>query len=77
MTPDWLTFAEATATAKGDTSSNIAEMIEELTQPEGTKVPKINVEETPASVTGMMEGLLNWKTCHLPLLDLVIYYKVS
>jgi len=31
-------------------------MIEELTQPEGIKVPKINVEETPASITGMMGG---------------------
>ena len=32
----WSIFAGATATAEGDNSSNIAEMIEELTQSKGT-----------------------------------------
>ena len=31
LTPSWITFAEVVATTKGDTSSNIAEMTEELT----------------------------------------------
>ena len=52
LTPIWLTFAQATATAEGDTSSNIAKMIEELTQPDGAEVPKISVEETLANTTG-------------------------
>jgi len=51
-----LTFAGATPTAEGDISSDIAEMIEELTQPEVTKVSKISVEETPVSTNGATEG---------------------
>ena len=52
LIPVWLTFAGAIATAEGDTSSNIAKMIEELTQSEGTEVLKISVEETLVSTTG-------------------------
>jgi len=50
----WSTFAGAITTAKGNTSSNIAAMIEELTQPEGTKVSNISVEDTPVSTSGAM-----------------------
>ena len=43
----------ATTTNEGETSSNIAEMIEELTQPEGTEVLKISTEAVPLSTTSV------------------------
>ena len=39
----------------------IAEMIEELTQLEGTKVSKISVEETPSSASGVTGGSSHFK----------------
>ena len=39
-----MTFAEATAIIEGETSSHITKMIEELTQLEGSEVPRISVE---------------------------------
>ena len=65
------TFAGVIATVEGDTSSNIAKMIEELTQPDGTEVPKISIEETPVSTSVRWEGPFILKICHLPLLELV------
>ena len=46
-----MTFTEVVATNEGNTSSNIAEIIEKLTEPKGSKVPKISTEEIPTSIT--------------------------
>jgi len=46
-------FAEAAVTNEGETSSNITEMIDELTQLEGLKVPKTNAEAIPMGTTSM------------------------
>ena len=54
-----MTFAEASTTIEGKTSSHIAEMIEELTQSEGTEVFEISIEKTPMSIIGATEGLFN------------------
>jgi len=50
-----MTFAEAPATTEGETSSNIAEMIEDLNQPEGSKVPKISAEVVPENTAAVAE----------------------
>ena len=55
LIPVWMSFAEAAATTEGATSSNIAEMIEKLTQLESVEAPKISVEEVPASTTTVTE----------------------
>ena len=44
-------FTEAVVTTEGETSSNIAEMIEKLSQSEGLEVPKTNTEAAPMSTT--------------------------
>ena len=49
-----MTFAEVVTTTEGDTSSNITKMIEELTQPEGSEVPKISNEKIPASIVAVV-----------------------
>ena len=46
-----MTIPEAAVTTEGETSSNIAEMIEELTRPEGSKVFKISTEAVPVNTT--------------------------
>jgi len=51
----WMSFAEAATTTKDATSSSIAKTIEELTQLEGAKIPKISVEEVSASTTIVTE----------------------
>ena len=48
-----MTFAEAVATNEGKTSSNIAEMIEELTQLESSEVLKISTKVVPVSITSV------------------------
>jgi len=48
-----MTFVEVVTTAEGNTSSNIAEIIEKLTQPDGSKVSKINTEEIPMSIAAV------------------------
>ena len=45
-----MTFAKATATTEGKISSNITEIIEELTQPEGSEVPKVSAEAVPVNI---------------------------
>ena len=45
-----MTFAETVTTIEDDTSSNIVEMIVELTQPESSKISKISTEEIPMSI---------------------------
>ena len=50
LTPAWMTFVEAATIIEGKTSLNITEMIEELTQPEGSEVSKISTEEIPTSI---------------------------
>ena len=71
MTLVWSTFAEATSTTEGDTSSNITEIIEKLTQPEGTKVLKISVEDTLASTSGATGGCSHLKDFPSPTPQLV------
>jgi len=39
-----MTFVEAAATIEGETSSHITKIIEELTQPDGSEVPRISAE---------------------------------
>ena len=53
LTLAWMTFVETVTTTEGDSSSNISEMIEKLTQLEGSKVSKININEIPASITAV------------------------
>jgi len=48
-----MTFVEVVTTAEGNTSSNIAEIIEKLTQPDGSEVSKINTEEIPMSIAAV------------------------
>ena len=51
LTSAWIIFYRGTATAEGETFSNIAELIEELTQLEGTRVLKISTEVASISAT--------------------------
>ena len=46
-----MTFTKSVATIEGETSSHIAEMIEELTQPEDSEVPRISIEVIPVNLT--------------------------
>ena len=48
-------FAGATTAIEGETTSNIADMIEELTQPEGTEIPKISAEVAAVGTTSAAE----------------------
>jgi len=48
-----MTFAEAAATTEGETSSNTAKMIEELTQPGSSEVLKISAEVVPVKTTSV------------------------
>ena len=48
-----MTFAEAAVTTEGETASNITEIIEELTQLEVLKVPKISVVVVFMSTTSV------------------------
>jgi len=47
LTHAYMTFADATVTTEDETSLNIAEMIEDLTQSEGLEVPKTSAEAVP------------------------------
>ena len=53
LTPAWMTLAEAVAITEGEISSNIAEMTEELTQPESSKVLKSSAEAVPVGTTSV------------------------
>ena len=46
-------FAEAATATMGEISSNIAEMIEELTQLEGSEVPRISFKAVPVNITAV------------------------
>ena len=50
-----MTFVEAVVTTERETSSNIVEMIEELTQSEGLKVPKTSARAVPMGTTSVVE----------------------
>ena len=56
-------FAEAAAIIEGEISSHIAEMIEELTQPEGSEVPKISAEVVHVILTAVAGDPLSRETC--------------
>ena len=76
-----MTFAEATAIIEGETSSHITKMIEELTQLEGSEVPRINTEAVPMNLAavagesyqlGDLSGICK-RVYHLQFFGLVRY----
>jgi len=77
LTLTCMIFTEVVVATEGETLLNITEMIEELIQSEGLKVPKTSARAIPMGTTSVAGSLLSMetcrRTCRLQPLNLVRY----